>query len=164
MVDKPRQRQIPVTRQERERLDEHKRRYQQATGDSGDWGRFLGTITLMGLAALGIYGLARATRRSTNSVTVNCPSCSETFTVALPQPEPRVVETVCPRCNAEMVVDIGASEVSLQHNQQPFAEWRGTCPDCGNCEVVRFITRPPYWRETARVVCSNCGTAFMVQG
>ena len=160
----PRQRPIPVTRQERDRLDEHKRRYQEATGDSGDWGSFLGTIALMGLAALGIYGLARATRRSTNSVTVDCPSCAEAFTVALPEPEPRVVETICPYCNAELVVDLGAWEVSLRDGRQPFAEWVGTCPDCGNNEVIRFVTRAPYWRETLRITCSNCGTEFIVQG
>ena len=163
-MDRPRQRQIPVTRQERERLDQHKHHYEEATGDRGDWGRFLGTISLMGLAALGVYGLARATRRSTNSVTVDCPSCAESFTVALPQPEPRVVETVCPRCNAEMVVDIGAWEVSLQGGQQHFAEWIGNCPSCGNREVVRFVTRPPYWRERVRIMCSECGSDFTVQG
>lgn len=161
---KPRQRPIPVTRQEREHLDEHKRRYVEATGDNSDWGRFLGTITLMGLAALGIYGLARATRRSTNSVTVDCPSCAETFPLALQQPEPRVVETICPHCNAELVVDLGAWEVSLQDGRHPFAEWAGTCPECGKREVVRFVTRPPYWREAVRIACSECGNEFVVQG
>lgn len=163
-MTEPRQKPIPVTRRERERLDEHKRRYQEATGDNGDWGQFLGTIALMGLAALGIYGLARATQRSTNSVTVNCPSCAGAFIVALPDPEPRVVEAVCPHCNAELVVDLGGWQVSLQEGQQPFAEWVGTCPSCGNREVIRFITRPPYWREVVTVTCRNCGAEFMIQG
>ncbi len=163
-MSEPRQKPIPVTRQEREHLSEHKRRYQEATGDSGDWGRFLGTVTLMGLAALGIYGLVKATRRSTNSVTVSCPSCTEAFTVALQEPEPRVVEAICPRCNAELVVDLGASEIGLRGGDQPFAEWVGTCPECGNREAVRFITRPPYWREAVRVVCRECGNDFVLQG
>jgi hypothetical protein len=163
-MDRPRQRQIPVTRQERERLDEHKQRYEQATGDHGDWGRFLGIVTLAGLAALGIYGLARATRRSTDSVTVSCPSCAENFALALPQPEPRVVEAICPRCNAEIVVDVGTWEVSLRGGQQPFAEWAGICPSCGTPEVVKFVTRPPYWREQVKVVCRQCGEEFTMHG
>jgi len=160
----PRQRPIPVSRQERDRLDEHKRRYEEATGDRGDWGGFLRTISLLGLAALGVYGIARAKRRSTNSVTVRCPSCGQDFAVALPQPEARVVEAVCPYCDAELVVDLGKWEVSVVDGGQPFAEWEGVCPRCGNREVVRFVTRPPYWRETVSVRCSKCQTEFMLQG
>ena len=108
-MDEPRQRPIPVTRQERANLEQHKQRYEGATGDSGDWGRFLGTVALLGLAAAGIYGLVKATKRSRQSVDVSCDGCSRTFVMAVPEGTGRAVYTTCPHCGMELVVDLGKS-------------------------------------------------------
>jgi len=99
-----RQRPIPVTGRERESLEEQKKRYEEQTGDTGDWGKFLGTITLLGLAAAGIYGLAKASTRSQQSVDVQCNQCGETFIMAVSDRSDRAVHTVCPYCGTELVV------------------------------------------------------------
>ena len=105
---KPRQRPIPVTRRERERLDAQKERYEKATGDTGDWGKFLGTVALAGLAALGVYKLVQSLNRSPQSVSVNC-ECGENFLMATPEGVGRLVLTNCPICRLELVVDLGPS-------------------------------------------------------
>ena len=99
-----RQRPIPVTGRERELLEEQKKRYEESTGDTGDWGKFLGTITLLGLAAAGIYSLAKASTRSQQSVDVQCKQCGETFIMAISDRSDRAVHTVCPYCRTEVVV------------------------------------------------------------
>jgi len=99
-----RQKPIPVTSTERELLQKQKKRYEEGTGDTGDWGKFLGTITLLGLAAAGIYGLAKASARSQQSVDVQCSECSEKFIMAISSHSDRAVHTVCPYCGAELVV------------------------------------------------------------
>lgn len=103
----PRQRPIPVTSQERAALEQQKRRYEQFSGDRGDWGKFLSAVTLLGLAALGIYHLARGTRRSDQAVNVECCVCRESFLMAIPNEVGRAVYVLCPHCNAELVVDLG---------------------------------------------------------
>lgn len=158
-----RQRPIPVTREERAHLDEHKRRFENATGSSGDWGAFLRTITLIGLGALGIYGFARAVKRSTESATILCPGCGANFAVSIQSPQPRVVEVVCPNCNAELVADLGTWELTSPPGQQLFTTWEGICPNCGSREAIQFITRPPYWREEVPVKCSECGSEYVLR-
>lgn len=106
-MTEPRQRPIPVTRQERATLDERKRRYEESTGDQGDWGRFLGTMTLLGLAAAGIYALARVRERSANSVNVECATCGRTFLMAVPDQVGGAVYITCPHCGEELVVHLG---------------------------------------------------------
>lgn len=108
-MDKRRQRPIPVTRREREQLDSAKARYEHATGDTGDWGKFLGTVALAGLAALGIYQLAKAASKSPQSVLVACPGCSRDFLMATPEGVGRVILTSCPICDVELVVDLGTA-------------------------------------------------------
>jgi len=103
MVER-RQRPIPVTGQERTILAEQKKRYEQSTGDRGDWGKFLGTVTLLGLAAAGIYALASATTRSGQSVSVECAGCGESFLMAIPSGTDRAIYTICPHCDKELVV------------------------------------------------------------
>jgi hypothetical protein len=103
---KPRQKPIPITSQERAILDNEKRRYEQSTGDKGDWGKFLRTVTLLGLAAAGVYGLVRASRRSAQSVDVICTNCSDRFVMALPTPVDSAIFTCCPNCGQELVVHI----------------------------------------------------------
>lgn len=88
-------------------MDSYKRLYEESTGESTDWGAFLGTIALMGLAAAGVYHLVRATRRSRQTVNVECGECGATFLMAVPTGTGRAVYTTCPECNAELVVDLG---------------------------------------------------------
>lgn len=106
-VSEPRQRPIPVTRQERELLEERKRRYEESTGDRGDWGAFLRTVTLLGLAAAGVYTLGRVIARSRQSINVECAGCRGTFVVALPDQVGRAVHITCPYCGVELVVHLG---------------------------------------------------------
>jgi len=106
-MGEPRQKPIPVTSGERARLEQHKGRYEDATGDSGDWGKFLGTVALLGLAAAGVYALVKATERSRQSVDVSCCGCNTSFVMALPEGTGRAVYTTCPHCGMELVVDLG---------------------------------------------------------
>lgn len=108
-MTEPRQRPMPVTRQERVALEQHKLRYEQATGDTGDWGKFLGTVALLGLAGTGIYALVKATERSPQSVDVRCCRCNGSFIMAVPSGTGRALYTTCPGCGAELVVDLGRS-------------------------------------------------------
>ena len=108
-MNEPRQRPIPVTRQERAILEQQKKRYEAKTGDSGDWGEFLGTVALLGLAAAGVYALVGATRRSPQSVDVICSGCSKDFVMAVPVGTGRAVQTTCPHCGLELVVNLGTS-------------------------------------------------------
>ena len=100
----PRQRPIPVTADERRRLDEAKSRYERTTGDEGDWGRFLSTVTLLGLAAAGVYSLAKALSKTEQSVTVCCPTCGKDFLMAFQIGADRAILTICPSCSADLVV------------------------------------------------------------
>lgn len=105
----PRQKPIPITSQERAELEDQKRRYEDSTGDRGDWGKFLTTVTLLGLAAAGIYALTKATARSRQSVNVECCECGETFIMAVPSLADRAIYTTCPHCGEELVVYLGAT-------------------------------------------------------
>lgn len=102
----PRQRPIPVTSQERRFLEEQKQRYESNSGDTGDWGQFLGSMALLGLAAVGIYALARAINRTPQSVDVQCSVCYNSFLLALPTEVRRVLYTRCPHCQSEIVVTL----------------------------------------------------------
>jgi hypothetical protein len=101
------QRPISISSDDRAVLDSQKRLFEQSTGERTDWGRFLGTAVLLGLAAVGIYHLVRATNRSPQSVDVQCYQCSGNFILAVPRGTGRAIQTTCPHCNAELVVDIG---------------------------------------------------------
>jgi len=101
------QRPISISSQDRAVLDSQKRRFEQSTGERTDWGSFLATVALLGLAAAGVYHLVRATNRSPQSVDVQCYQCSGNFILAVPRGTGRAIQTTCPHCNAELVVDIG---------------------------------------------------------
>jgi len=99
---------ISVSPQERRDLEEAKRRYEEKHG-STDWGGFLAAMVGLGLAAAGVYALAKVLRRSEKSVEVNCPACEASFVLAIPastRGQPPVLEVNCPECNTELVVDL----------------------------------------------------------
>jgi len=101
------QRPISIRRHDRDVLDTYKQRYEQSVGETMDWGRFLATVALLGLAAAGIYSLVRASQRSPQSVDVQCPLCGASFVMAVPEGVGRAVHTTCIGCGSELVVDIG---------------------------------------------------------
>ncbi|MFC1919479.1 hypothetical protein ACFLWX_01635 [Chloroflexota bacterium] len=104
-----RQQPISISNRNRAILNQQKARYDSSTGQSTNWGQFLETMALLGLAAAGIYALAKASRRSSQSVDVQCSPCGANFIMAVPEGAERAVYTTCPHCGAELVVDLGAS-------------------------------------------------------
>ena len=110
-MEKRRQRPIPVTSREREFLDQYKKRYEKSTGDTGDWGNFLSTITLLGLAAAGIYMSVKAAKETANSASTQCGVCGQTFLIAISDQVGRAVHVNCPHCQAELVVDLVETKV-----------------------------------------------------
>ena len=107
-MNEPRQRPIPVTRQERAILEQQKKRYESRTG-TVVMGRISGDSGPVGLAAAGVYALVTATRRSSQSVDVICSGCSMDFVMAVPAGTGRAVHTTCPHCGLELVVNLGTS-------------------------------------------------------
>jgi DNA-directed RNA polymerase subunit RPC12/RpoP len=99
-----RQRPIPVTDSERTKLEQYKRQYEEHSGEGGDWGAFLGTIALLGLAAAGVYALVQATRQTPQSANVICSECHQQFVIALPVNAQNVVAVRCPHCQRDLVV------------------------------------------------------------
>jgi hypothetical protein len=104
----PRQKPIPVTSQEREILEERKHLYEQTTGTRGDWGLFLNNITLLGLAAAGVYNLASIESRGQYSVNLKCGHCRHIFLMALPHEAGQALLIPCPKCRKELVIDLVA--------------------------------------------------------
>ena len=102
-----RQRPISLTIGDRDTLDQYKIRYDESIGEKTKWGTFLGTITLLGLAAAGVYHLANAKNRSPQSVDVECCECGESFIMAVPTGTGRAVYTTCPSCCIDLVIDLG---------------------------------------------------------
>jgi hypothetical protein len=104
-----RQKPISLNTRNRDIIDSHKKRFDGATGQKSDWGSFLATVTLLGLAAAGIYHLAKTTNRSPQSVDVQCCQCGGDFMLAVPQGTGRAIYITCPHCNEELVLDLGNS-------------------------------------------------------
>ena len=105
-MPRPRQKPIAVNADDRARLDSAKLSYERAMGEKVDWGKFLANISLLGLAAVGVYALGKAAARSTQSVDVTCHACRRIFLMAVPDGTPRAVLIVCPNCGREVVVDL----------------------------------------------------------
>lgn len=103
MVD-PRQKNVPLTFKERQTLDAAKKLYEEKTGDTGDWGKFLLTVTAAGLAALGIHKLVKSSK---NRPKVECAYCGAMFPIAYSGELPRIAYVTCPKCDEELVVDFG---------------------------------------------------------
>jgi len=158
----PRQRPISITGREHQALESQRRHYEGTTGDSGDWGKFLGTMALLGLAAIGIYGLTKAIERSERSVKVECSNCRRVFPMALPSEPVTIVQVPCPYCDIDLVVNLGPSVASIENSQKPFAEWVGRCPSCGHEERIVFVSRPPNRGEQICVVCRQCQKPFLI--
>ena len=159
----PRQRNIPVDKQEGAELQSRKELYERETGETGDWGKALGVLTLGGLAALGIYSLVKATQPTPKTWQVTCPNstCRMAFPVATSGSPPRLAQVACPYCQTEMVVDFG----SIQHRRKYGAD--GNSPlrpgdvidlDCHHCGQ-RIRLQFPY--ESTPVAgefrCPLCG-------
>jgi hypothetical protein len=108
VVSEPRQKSIGVTPREKEKLDRAKQLYEERTGETTDWGRFLGAVTALGLAALGIYKLVNSSKKNPTAV---CAVCGQTFSIAYSEDLPSVVYVTCPdpKCGAELVVDFTES-------------------------------------------------------
>ena len=151
-----------MTGQEHQTLENHRRHYESVTGDRGDWGKFLGTMSLLGLAAIGIYGFAKAIERSERSVKVECPKCDKVFPMALPSEPVTIVEVPCPYCDTDLVVNLGSSSVSIENGHKAFAEWSGRCPSCGHEQRIVFISRPPFRGERIRIACDQCQKPFLI--
>ena len=108
MADR-RQQPISISSRERAILNRQKLRYESSTGRNSSWGGFLGTVALLGLAAVGVYRLVRGSERSPQSMDVECTNCEATFIMAIPEGADRAVYTLCPHCGDELVVDLGIS-------------------------------------------------------
>lgn len=163
-MPEPRQRNIPLNINERRELDQRKQDYQNRTGDIGDWGKFLGVVTLAGLAALGVYALAQATKREPTVWQVTCPNCSTVFPIQVPNPPPwRLTQVTCPNCSTELVIDFARPASSLRNGQE--SENSGTtcgsytayCHHCGQpIQLPNFVSHVnPNGVEYLR--CPTCG-------
>jgi uncharacterized C2H2 Zn-finger protein len=163
-MTEPRQRNVPLNINERRELDQRKRDYENRTGDTGDWGKFLGTVTLAGLAALGIYALAQATRRAPTVWQVKCPSCSTMFPIQVPNPPPwRVTQVACPKCSTELVIDFDrpASTLGNEHqsNSSGAADTAYTvyCHYCRQPVELLHFTSMVNCQGAQYLRCPSCG-------
>lgn len=157
-MSQPRQRHIPLSIDDRRVLDWRKREYEDRTGDTGDWGKFLGIISLAGLAALGIYAMAQATKRAPTVWQVNCSLCGEGFPIQVPNPPPwRLAQVRCPNCSSELVIDFAepASSVSNRHEAGPDSVYTVYCNVCQQPIKTAFSKVNPQGVEYLE--CPRCG-------
>ena len=103
-MSEPRQKSIGVTPREKEKLRKAKQLYEERTGDKADWGSFLGAVSVLGLAALGVYKLVKSSKKNP---TTTCAVCGRKFSIAYSEGLPPVVYVTCPNpnCQEELVVD-----------------------------------------------------------
>ncbi|HEY48695.1 MAG TPA: hypothetical protein G4O13_01460 [Dehalococcoidia bacterium] len=133
-MKQPRQRHIPLNIEERQELDRRKRDYEYVTGDTGDWGKFLGIVSLAGLAALGVYSMAQVGRLAPTVWQVNCPHCRMGFPIQVPNPTPwRLTKMGCVNCSAELVVDFAKPEPDSSSSYEGGAEGEYSAY-CYNCQ------------------------------
>jgi uncharacterized protein YbaR (Trm112 family) len=164
----PRQRNIPLNINERHELDRRKHDYESRTGDTGDWGKFLGTAIVAGLAALGVYALAKATKQAPTVWKVNCPQCSGMFPIQVPNPPPwRVTQVACPNCSTELVIDFARPVSSPLNRDQSNGSGVGDTIYTAYCHYCRqpieFLDSSsrvsPDGAEYLR--CPTCGNVAM---
>ena len=164
-MPEPRQRNIPLNINERQQLDQRKQDYENRTGDTGDWGKFLGIATLAGLAALGVYTIAQATKRAPTVWQVHCPHCPTMFPIQVPNPPPwRVTQVACPNCRTELVIDFSLTASGLSNEQAdglPMADtiYTAYCHHCQQpLELVHSHSKlNPNGAEY--ITCPSCGNA-----
>ena len=157
-MTQPRQRHIPLSIDERRVLDRRKREYEDRTGDTGDWGKFLGIISLAGLAALGIYAMAQVTKRAPTVWQVDCSRCGMGFPIQVPNPPPwRLAQVRCPSCSNELVIDFAksASGVSNGHEAGPDSLYTAHCHVCQQPIKASFSKVNP--RGVEYLECAHCG-------
>lgn len=163
-MSQPRQRHIPLSIDERRELDRRKREYEDRTGDTGDWGKFLGIISLAGLAALGIYAMAQATKRAPTVWQVSCSHCGTGFPIQVPNPPPwRLAQVRCPDCSSELVVDFAKSASGVSNGQV-------VGPDsvyAAYCQVCQQPIKPAFSKVNPRGVeyleCARCGRVSSIR-
>lgn len=111
-----RQRHIPLNMEVRSELDKLKRDYEDKTGDIGDWAKFLKTVSLAGMAALGIYSVSQTAKRGPIMWQVKCARCGVIFLIKVPNPPPwRLAQLACPKCGSELIIDFTkASSIAAQ--------------------------------------------------
>ncbi len=158
----PRQRNIPVDKQEGAELQRRKELYEEKTGETGDWGKALGVLTLGGLAALGIYAFVKATQPTPTTWQVTCPNseCRAIFPVAMSGLPPRLAQLACPNCQTEIVVDFGSAQrnrsgVDGQPTLGPGVVIDLNCHHCGQRIRLQFPYDPPPVASEFR--CPLCG-------
>ena len=157
-MTQPRQRHIPLNIGEREEMDRRKRDYEDKTGDVGDWGKFLANVSLAGLAALGVYTMAEATKRAPTVWQVNCSSCRVGFPIQAPNPPPwRLAQVKCPNCSAELVIDFAVSESVLpnEHEADSDGVRIAFCHVCQQPITATFARVNP--RGVEYLECERCG-------
>ena len=157
-MTQPRQRHIPLSFDDRRVLDRRKRDYEDRTGDTGDWGKFLGIISLAGLATLGIYSVAQATKRAPTVWQVNCSHCGMGFAIQVPNPPPwRLAQVRCANCSRELVIDFAqsASGVSNEHGLGPDSGYTAYCSVCQQPIKAAFSRVNP--RGIEYLECAHCG-------
>ena len=159
-MSEPRQRHIPLNLEDRKELDQRKQDYEDATGDSGDWGKFLRTVSLAGLAALGVYSGAQVSRATSTVWQAGCPNCATRFPVRVANPPPwRLASSHCPNCNRELVMDFAEPGQAVGSSPENAAEGVYTI-DCRYCQQpIRSDSAVIRARGVAYLECPNCGRA-----
>jgi DNA-directed RNA polymerase subunit RPC12/RpoP len=156
-------RHIAVSPQERRQLEEGKRRYEGRAGHT-DWGRFLAVATGVGLAALGIYALVRASQRNSTTWQVTCPNrdCGATFPIVADSP-PQLAQVACPNCNTELLVDFASVLTSADRQNWHTPGLRSgrtinmNCAGCGR-EMEVTVTAGDSPQGVTYLQCPFCGT------
>ena len=146
-------RHIAVSPQERRQLEEAKTLYERERGHT-DWGSFLAVVTGMGLAALGVYTLARASRRNATTWQVACPRCNSTFPVVTQAP-PTIAQVTCPNCDAELVVDFGTVFGGLNGDTPALQLGEPILVYCHHCHGQSEVS---FWGSAPQTLrCPVCG-------
>lgn len=158
----PRQRNIPVDKDEGVELERRKNLYEQKTGQAGDWGKALEVLTLGGLTALGIYALVKASKPTPTSWQVTCPNikCRAVFPIATTGSPSRLAQIACPHCQTEMVVDFDATRHGRAHgidehsSQMSSNSFELNCHRCQQRIIVQFPDSSP---KAKKLCCPLCG-------
>ena len=106
---KRQQKAISVETEEWSLLVRLKSDYSGKLGEDADWGSFLGTVALLGVAAAGVYGFAECLSRTESAASARCVACGLVFPVAVPHRSPGAIQFPCPACHAMLVLNLRAA-------------------------------------------------------